>query len=135
MKAFLMERGRTFALHAKAAEKLPPNAEFLVQDLELGLLLQAMAQGDEYVFQVARQVILAATRSDVSTIRYRQAVLKDCLAHPTIVKELYAIAVEAIARANARCTLGYIASRRRWCCGGRARYWECLWICCGGSSK
>lgn len=98
MKAFLMERGRTFALDGKAAEKLPPNAEFLVQDLELGLLLQAMAQGDEYVFEVARQAILAGTHSDVPTIRYRQAVLKDCLAHPAIVKELYAIAVEAIAR-------------------------------------
>ena len=98
MKAFLMARGRTFALDGKAAEKLPPNADLLLQDLELGLLLQAMAQGDEFVLQVARQAILAGTRNDIPTIRYRQAVLKDCLAHPAIVKELYAIAVEAIAR-------------------------------------
>ncbi len=94
MKAFLMEQGRAFALEGK----LPLNAELLVQDLELNLLLEAMAQGDEFVLQVARQAILAGTRGDVPTILHRQAVLKDCLAHSDVVKELYAIAVEAIAR-------------------------------------
>ena len=94
MKAFLMERGRAFALEGT----LPPNAELLVQDLELELLLQAMAQGDEFVLQVARQALMAGTRDDIPTILYRQAVLKDCLEHPALVKELYAIAVEAIAR-------------------------------------
>lgn len=98
MKAYLMERDRAFAVEGKAAVKLPPNAELLAQDLELELLLRAMAQGDEFVLQVARQAILAGTRNDVPTILYRQAVLKDCLVHPEIVKELYAIAVEAIAR-------------------------------------
>jgi hypothetical protein len=98
MKVFLMERDRAFALDGKAAAKLPPNAELLAQDLELQLLLQAMARGDEFVLQVARHAILAGTRNDVATILYRQAVLKDCLAQPDIVKELYAIAVEALAR-------------------------------------
>ncbi len=82
MKAFLMERDRAFALDGKAAAKLPPNADLLVQDLELELLLQAMAQGDEFVLQVARHAILAGTRNDVATVLYRQAVLKDCLAQP-----------------------------------------------------
>lgn len=98
MKAFLMERDQAFALDGKAAAKLPRNADLLVQDLELELLLQAMAQGDEFVLQVARHAILAGTGNDVATVLYRQAVLKDCLAQPGIVKELYAIAVEAIAR-------------------------------------
>jgi hypothetical protein len=98
MKAFLMERDRAFVLDGKGAAKLPPNADLLVQDLELELLLQAMAQGDEFVLQVARHAILAGTRNDMATILYRQEVLKDCLAHQGIVKELYAIAVEAIAR-------------------------------------
>lgn len=94
MKAFLMEHGRAFALEGK----LPLNADLLVQDLELNLLLEAMAQGDEFVLQVARQAILAGTHNDLETILYRQAVLKDCLANPGVVKELYVIAVEAIAR-------------------------------------
>ena len=94
MKVFLMERGQAFSLE----QKLPPNAELLVQDLELELLLQTMAQKDDFVLQVARQAILAGTHADVAAILYRQAVLKDCLAHQTVVKELYAIAVEAIAR-------------------------------------
>jgi hypothetical protein len=98
MKAFLMERNRAFALDGKSAAKLPSNADLLVQDLELELLLQAMAQGDEFVLQVARHAILTGTRNDVATVLYRQAVLRDCLAQPGIVKELYAIAVEALAR-------------------------------------
>lgn len=94
MKVFLMERDQAFSLE----QKLPPNAELLVQDLELELLLQTMAQKDDFVFQVARQAILAGTHADVEAILYRQAVLKDCLAHQAAVNELYAIAVEAIAR-------------------------------------
>jgi DNA mismatch repair ATPase MutS len=94
MKAYLMYRGRDFDLQGK----LPANQDALVQDLELQLLFNAMAQGDEFLLAVARQAILAGTRTDLETIGYRQAILRDCLANPAVVKELYAIAVEAIAR-------------------------------------
>ncbi len=93
MKAYLMHRDRDFELEGK----LPPNQEALIQDLELEHLLRAMAQGDGFVLAVARQAILAGVRNDVETILYRQAVLKDCLANPAVVRELYDIAVGAIA--------------------------------------
>ena len=42
MKAFLMHRNRDFDLGAA----LPPNSEALIQDLELNVLFDVMAQGD-----------------------------------------------------------------------------------------
>jgi len=75
---------------------LPSNDEALTTDLGLNTLFEAMAQGDDCVFEVARKVILAGVSSDLQTIHYRQAVLRDCLRYPAVVRELYALAVEAV---------------------------------------
>ena len=40
-------------------------------------------------------MILAGVKGDLETIRFRQGVVKDCLDHPAVVRELYAIAVDA----------------------------------------
>ncbi len=76
--------------------ELPSNEEALTQDLELNTLFGAMARGDQFLFDVARRAILASL-TDPEAILYRQHVLADCLAQPSIVRELYGIAVEAIA--------------------------------------
>jgi DNA mismatch repair ATPase MutS len=94
MKAFLMHRGRDFDMQ----RELPPNAPDLMQDLELNTLFAAMAGGDDFLLQVAKQAVLTGLENDVDTILYRQAILKDCLEHPALVRELYDIAVEAIVR-------------------------------------
>jgi DNA mismatch repair ATPase MutS len=75
---------------------LPWNDEALTTDLGLNTLFEAMAQGDDRVFEVARKVILGGVTGDLETIRYRQAILQDCLRHPAVVRELYAVAVEAM---------------------------------------
>ncbi len=54
-----------------------------------------MARGDTFLFEVARKTILSSV-TDLATIRYRQRILKDCLNHASIVRDMYAIAVEAI---------------------------------------
>jgi hypothetical protein len=91
MKAYLMHRDRDLDL-----ERSPPsNAEALIQDLELGTLLDAMARGDEYLRAVAEKALLAGL-TDPDAIRYRQRVLADCLQQPAIVRQLYELAVEAI---------------------------------------
>jgi hypothetical protein len=72
------------------------NAEALMADLALNTLFTAMAGEDDYVFEVARKVILAGEKIDIDTIRYRQDVLKDCLDQRAVVRELYALAVEAM---------------------------------------
>lgn len=91
MKAFLMYRDRDFNLQ----QALPANADDLVQDLELTTLFQAMASGDQFLFDVARKSLLCGT-DDIDTILYRQAILKDCLNNPAVVRKMYLIVTEAM---------------------------------------
>ena len=91
MKAFLMHADQDFDL----GRELPPNAGALIQDLELGTVLRAMAAGDQFTFDVAQQAVLSGL-TDPAGIVYRQRVLADCLAQPTVVRELYNIAVAAV---------------------------------------
>ena len=75
---------------------LPWNDEALTTDLGLNTLFVTMARGDDCVFEAARRVILAGVTGDLDTIHYRQAILQDCLRRPGVVRELYAVAVDAV---------------------------------------
>lgn len=92
MKAFLMFRERDFDLQGK----LPWNEAALTQDLELNILFNAMALEDKFLFEVGKKAILSGMKNDPDTILYRQKILQDCLKNPSVVRELYGIAVEAI---------------------------------------
>jgi len=92
MKAHLLYRDQDIDLQ----RPLPWNEEALTKDLALNTLFNAMARGDKFVFEVARNVILSGLDNDLATIRYRQKILQDCLNHPAVVRELYAVAVEAM---------------------------------------
>jgi hypothetical protein len=107
MKALLMHRDRDFVAldqvprpdrHPRPDpfEQLSPHERTLVQDLELPTLLRAMAGDDAFLFAVATRAILSGPNSDVDTILYRQAILRDCLDNPAATRQLYAVAVEAI---------------------------------------
>ena len=74
MKAFLLHRDRDFDVERAP----PPNESDLTRDLELGVLLSALAGKDKLVLKVTKAALIAATSNDVATIRHRQAVLKDC---------------------------------------------------------
>jgi DNA mismatch repair ATPase MutS len=91
MKVHLAYPDRDLDLEAEP----PPNAEALTQDLGLGILLGVMSGGDKYLYEVSRRTIFASLH-DPDAIRYRQAVLADCLAHPEVARELYALAVAAL---------------------------------------
>jgi DNA mismatch repair ATPase MutS len=91
VKAYLLYRDRDLDL-----ERPPPaNAEALKQDLELTTLFDAMARDDEYLRELAEKVFFSSL-TDPEAIGYRLAVLGDCLEHPEVVRELYALAVEAL---------------------------------------
>jgi hypothetical protein len=82
--------------HDAALERrLSPAMTMMVEDdLELGTLYKAMAGGDEFVRDVAAQVVPASLH-DPAVITYRQQVLADCLANPDPVRQMYAIAADA----------------------------------------
>jgi hypothetical protein len=93
VKAFLMYRDRDFT----SSEASVPNAADLVQDLELEKVLETMASGDKFLLDAARPALLVSLGS-VEAVLYRQHILTDCLEHPSVVREIYEIAVEAIER-------------------------------------
>jgi DNA mismatch repair ATPase MutS len=92
MKAFLMHPDMDF----DTERPLPPNEPYLTQDLELTTLLDAMAAGDRFLFDVARRAVLLSLTAP-EAITYRQQLLKDCLENPALVRQLYELATEAIA--------------------------------------
>ena len=91
MKAYLLYQDHDFDFGAS----LPPGLQDLIQDLELAILLQAMAAGDKFLAEVSAKVLLTCLQ-DPQAIRYRQRVLADCLAHPEVIREMYAVAAGAL---------------------------------------
>lgn len=91
MKAHLLYRDQDFELD----RELPAQADALTEDLDLETLLRAMAQGDRYLWQAGRAALFTSL-SDPDAIVYRQEALRDCLAQPGALRELYDIAVEAV---------------------------------------
>ena len=67
----------------------------LVSDLGLERLYAAMARGDRSLDELVRRVVPSPLGS-ADAIRYRQATVADAIASPEVVRELYAVAVEAI---------------------------------------
>jgi MutS domain V len=91
VKAFLLFSDSDLDL----SQPLPPTEPDLAQDLELDVLLKAMARGDEYLYSVARSVLHASLLS-AEQIAYRQDILSDCIRHPAAAFAIYNLAVEAI---------------------------------------
>ncbi|MCO2278149.1 DNA mismatch repair protein MutS [Pseudomonas aeruginosa] len=92
MKAYLMYPQADFDL-----KKLPPlHAEDLVQDLALDTLFDTLADNDKFLRQVARCALLTGFDSTQEVVRYRQAVLRDCLANHQVVRDLYQIALDVL---------------------------------------
>jgi MutS domain V len=91
MKVHLLYQAQDFDFQAGP----PAGHEALIQDLELTTLLRAMANGDEFLAEVSRKVLLASLH-DPEAIGYRQRILADCLAQPEVIREMYAVAAGAL---------------------------------------
>ena len=91
MKAHLMFRNADFAID----QLLPRNANQLIHDLDLEMLISVMASKDKLVDSVSRVALLdGLSRPD--EIAFRQDVLNDCLGHSEVVREIYGLAVNAV---------------------------------------
>jgi hypothetical protein len=91
MKAHLLFRDRDPDL----SRKLTPRELALIQDLGLETLFSAMAQEDKFLSDVAVKMVLDSL-ADVDVILYRQAILRDCMKNPEIVRSLYQNCLDAI---------------------------------------
>ncbi len=78
---------RDTAFDPRAPE--PPLAADTIDDLGLEFVVLAMAREDPTLERSARAA-LAAPLTDPAAIAYRQGVLTDCLAHPELVRRMYA---------------------------------------------
>lgn len=97
MKVYLMHPDRDF----EPKSKPPFNEKALTEDLELNVLFNAMAQGDEFLFDTAKKTVFSSLESP-EAIRYRQRILKDCLNNPAVVREIYSLPIEATERKHRR---------------------------------
>ena len=93
MKAHLLFRDQDF----DPAQQLPAQAAEVTLDLGLSRLFDAMAGEDTVIRDVAQKIVLNGLTDRVA-ILYRQDVLRDALANREVVREIYALAVEAIER-------------------------------------
>jgi DNA mismatch repair ATPase MutS len=90
-----VSRNRERARMSGSAAVRPTSDDVLAQDLELTTLWNAMAAGDEFLFETAKRVVLSSL-GDPEAIVYRQRVLADCLEQPETVGQIYRLAMEAL---------------------------------------
>lgn len=74
---------------------LPVRTSSLTADLGLGSILDAMAEGDRFLFDICRAAFFQSLTSEAE-IRYRQQTVRDTLEHEKAVRTLYDLAVEGI---------------------------------------
>lgn len=98
MKTFLMHPDRDFDAPEPSWREPAKEPIHFAQDLELNVLLDAAAAGDRYLYYIMAAACTGAWTNDIATVRYRQDILKDCLANPAIVRQFYAIAIEPFGR-------------------------------------
>jgi hypothetical protein len=118
MKAFLMHRDNDFDVE----RALPHNHEAVTQDLELSTLISTMAAGDRLVSEVVKRALLLSLR-DPDAIVYRQQILVDCLKQPAVVRDVYALAGEAL-KAEKTVWVGVSSGHPRGTLGGAVQKME-----------
>jgi hypothetical protein len=91
MKALLLHPEHDIDWHSDP----PAHTSDLARDLNLDTLLDAMAGDDGFLRDVSARVLLNGLLAP-DPIVYRQEALADALAHPDVVREVYAVAATAI---------------------------------------
>jgi len=92
MNACLMYRNRDF----EVVHRFGPCIADVKNDLELDTLLRAMAGEDPLIYDVAQTALLDSFSMEMETVLYRQAALRDAMANPDALRELYRLTGAAI---------------------------------------
>jgi hypothetical protein len=93
----LLHRDRDAHLAGADPPDVDPALAAVAADLGLDDVVAAMAAGDELLADVARRVLLASL-VDGDDLAWRQAALGDALEHRQLVRDLYDLAGEGLAR-------------------------------------
>ena len=93
MKVYLMYKDRDFNRDVH----LPKNTETIIKDLGLDVILEAMAKEDNLIYDISK-IAIFTNLTDVEEIFYRQEIIKDCINNPSVIREIFNIAIEAIIR-------------------------------------
>jgi hypothetical protein len=73
----------------------PIQQDDLDRDLGIDLLIEAMADGDQWFAQIGKLVV-SHSLDDATVVKYRQQILRDCLQNSDLVRELYDLSVSAL---------------------------------------
>lgn len=93
MKAHLLYKDADFSIPTVD----PYEKNLLLNDLELNVILDTMASGDDDMRASCKAALLYSLESE-EQILYRQAVLRDAFAHPGLVRDMYAVVSETLYR-------------------------------------
>ena len=91
MKVFLMHEDADFDME----KPLPPQEPALTQDLDVMPVMDAMADGDPFLLDVAKHAMMGSL-TNLEAIQYRQEVLRDGLNHSSTLQNLYDVALESL---------------------------------------
>lgn len=91
MNVHLMFPDKTFDMNCE----LPEYTKDIRQDLDMDIIFDIMSGGKKDIGKIAEAAVLTPL-CNTGDIIYRQDVLKDCLKHPEVIRELYAFASEVI---------------------------------------
>ncbi len=97
MRTFLMYEDKNFAIQ----EKFSKNADILMSDLELGVLLNAMSKDDDFIYDVSKTALLDMLKMQDEMI-YRQDILKDCMKNRFVAREIYELTLKSLAKKQQR---------------------------------
>ncbi len=73
------------------------NAKALIKDLDLEPILDAMAQGDTFIKEVATKALITGV-TKIEDIRYRQEAMKDVIGNPQAIREAYQALTEVFVK-------------------------------------
>ncbi|MEM0123655.1 MAG: hypothetical protein QXI38_04010 [Conexivisphaerales archaeon] len=86
MKVYFMYDDRNF----NPDQKLPLNADDLINDLGLKALLQAMADNDNFIMDISKKALILGV-DDEETVTYRQEALTDAISNIGVIEQMYKI--------------------------------------------
>ena len=77
----------------KGLRDLSGEIEEVLEDLGFDVILENMARGDEFLFDISKMVI-SSPEEDLKVIEYRQEIMEDVFRNPDIVREIYKIPID-----------------------------------------